>query len=196
MGYLNNQVVTVDAILTKKGRELMARGDGSFDITQFALSDDEVDYKLVTLARGTALMPTLQLSAQSLDISNNGEITLKANTINYLDGQTTEQSGYQFTISDVRLTSTFIGNGLGPDADAENQSNSQTVITNGTATSKTVIGLSCSGTATGVPTLFTNTSTLYGTITVVGLDSGARAQGPITISNRSIVTKSAGVGLS
>ena len=46
MGYLNNQVVTVDAILTKKGRELMARGDGSFDIRQFALSDDEVDYTL------------------------------------------------------------------------------------------------------------------------------------------------------
>ena len=46
MGYLNNQVVTVDAILTKKGRELLARGDGSFNITQFALSDDEIDYGL------------------------------------------------------------------------------------------------------------------------------------------------------
>ena len=46
MGYLNNQVVTVDAILTKKGRELLAKGDGSFNITQFALSDDEVDYTL------------------------------------------------------------------------------------------------------------------------------------------------------
>lgn len=46
MGYLNNTVVTVDAILTKKGRELLARGDGSFKITQFALADDEVDYTL------------------------------------------------------------------------------------------------------------------------------------------------------
>ena len=46
MGYLNNSVVTVDAILTKKGRELLARGDGSFKITQFALSDDEIDYTL------------------------------------------------------------------------------------------------------------------------------------------------------
>lgn len=46
MGYLNNSVVTVDAVLTKKGRELLARGDGSFRITQFALSDDEVDYSL------------------------------------------------------------------------------------------------------------------------------------------------------
>ena len=46
MGYLSNQVVTVDAILTKKGRELLARGDGSFKITQFALGDDEIDYSL------------------------------------------------------------------------------------------------------------------------------------------------------
>ncbi|MCP4254667.1 MAG: hypothetical protein GY775_14950 [Candidatus Scalindua sp.] len=46
MGYLNNQVVTVDAILTTKGRELLARGDGSFNIQSFALSDDEIDYTL------------------------------------------------------------------------------------------------------------------------------------------------------
>lgn len=46
MGYLNNAVITVDAILTDRGRELLARGDGSFKITQFALSDDEIDYSL------------------------------------------------------------------------------------------------------------------------------------------------------
>jgi hypothetical protein len=46
MGYLNNSVVTVDAILTTKGRELLAKGDGSFKITQFALADDEIDYTL------------------------------------------------------------------------------------------------------------------------------------------------------
>jgi hypothetical protein len=36
MGYLNNSVVTVDAILTTKGREALASNDGSFQITQFA----------------------------------------------------------------------------------------------------------------------------------------------------------------
>ena len=46
MSYLNNTVITVDAILTDKGRELLARNDGSFQITQFALADDEVDYSL------------------------------------------------------------------------------------------------------------------------------------------------------
>ena len=46
MGYLDNSTITVDAILTKKGRELLARGQNEFQITQFALADDEVDYDL------------------------------------------------------------------------------------------------------------------------------------------------------
>ena len=46
MGYLNNQVVEVDGILTKKGRELLARGAEYFNISQFALADDEIDYRL------------------------------------------------------------------------------------------------------------------------------------------------------
>jgi hypothetical protein len=46
MGYLNNSVITVDAILTTKGRQLLAQNDGSFRITQFALADDEVNYTL------------------------------------------------------------------------------------------------------------------------------------------------------
>ena len=57
MGYLDNSIITVDAILTKKGRELLARGDGSFKITQFALSDHEIDYTLYnpTHPSGSAL---------------------------------------------------------------------------------------------------------------------------------------------
>jgi hypothetical protein len=46
MGYLNNSSVTVDAILTKKGRELLARGRSAFNVTQFAVADDEIDYGL------------------------------------------------------------------------------------------------------------------------------------------------------
>lgn len=46
MGYLDNSSITVDAILTKKGRELLAKGRDQFKITQFALSDDEIDYNL------------------------------------------------------------------------------------------------------------------------------------------------------
>jgi hypothetical protein len=46
MAILNNTTVTVDAVLTTKGRELLARNDGSFQITQFSLADDEIDYTL------------------------------------------------------------------------------------------------------------------------------------------------------
>jgi hypothetical protein len=45
MAYLDNQTITVDALLTKKGRELLAQ-DGTVTITSFALADDEVDYTL------------------------------------------------------------------------------------------------------------------------------------------------------
>ena len=47
MGYLNNSTITVDAILTKKGRELLSKGQSQFNITQYAVADDEVDYSLI-----------------------------------------------------------------------------------------------------------------------------------------------------
>ena len=46
MGYLDNTSVTVDAIITTKGRELLSQGADKFKITQFALADDEIDYDL------------------------------------------------------------------------------------------------------------------------------------------------------
>jgi hypothetical protein len=46
MGYLDNSSVTIDAILTLKGRELLAKGGNAFNITQFAVGDDEIDYSL------------------------------------------------------------------------------------------------------------------------------------------------------
>jgi len=55
MGFLNNTTITIDAILTKKGRELLARGRNEFKVTKFALADDEIDYRLwdVTHPNGT-----------------------------------------------------------------------------------------------------------------------------------------------
>jgi len=45
MAYIDNQTITVDAVLTKKGRELLAK-TGNLNITSFALADDEIDYTL------------------------------------------------------------------------------------------------------------------------------------------------------
>jgi len=50
MAYLDNTTITVDAVLTKKGRERLGQGAGAFNITKFAVSDDEIDYSLYNTA--------------------------------------------------------------------------------------------------------------------------------------------------
>ena len=45
MAYIDNSTITIDAILTQKGRQLLAQ-NGNLNITSFALADDEIDYTL------------------------------------------------------------------------------------------------------------------------------------------------------
>ena len=49
MGFLDQSTnnIILDAVLTDKGRQLLSRNDGSFQIVKFALSDDEVDYSII-----------------------------------------------------------------------------------------------------------------------------------------------------
>ncbi len=58
----NSGDIILDAVLTDYGRRLLARGDGSFNITKFAFGDDEIDYKL--------FKPKNDSSTQDLDIMN------------------------------------------------------------------------------------------------------------------------------
>lgn len=210
MGYQNNSVVTVDAILTTKGRELLAQGN--FNITQFSLADDEIDYtlynpshpsgsafygeaianmplleafpqetqmmkyKLTTLPRGTARLPILSVPP-SITQKQGTTFVVDPQTLNYLGGNQKETSGYTFTISDVRLTSTFEGVGINTtQAQALNQT-----TTLGTSVSKTVIGSVCNIKFTTVNTLFGSNTALYATLTIEGRDSGARATIPVTV---------------
>ena len=214
MGYLNNTIVTVDAILTTKGRQLMAQNDGTFRITQFALADDEIDYtlynpnhpsgsayygeaidnmplleafpqenqtmkyKLVTLPRGTAKLPILDLGYQAIVIKQGASLAITPQTLNYLGGNTFETSGYTATIGDVRTMQTFEGVGINtPAATALN-----TTTTLGTSVSKTVVGTTINLRATTVNTLFGTNLALYTTLTVVGRDSGARLSIPVTVT--------------
>jgi hypothetical protein len=89
MGFLNNATVTVDAILTKKGRELLAQGTSAFNITKFALADDEVDYRLwdVTHPNGSDFygkvienMPLLEALPDENHVMRYKLITLPKNT--------------------------------------------------------------------------------------------------------------------
>ncbi len=215
MGYLNNSVVTVDAILTNKGRELLARGDGSFRITQFALSDDEIDYtlynpnhpsgsafygqalenmplleafpettqnlryKLVTLPRGTAKMPILDIGFASITLKQGASLAITPQTLNYLgNNQVFESSGYTVTIADARVLNSF--NGVGIQTTEATQLNQTETL--GTNVSKTVVGTTINLTATTVNTLFGTNEQLDTSLQIVGRDSGARITVPVKIT--------------
>jgi hypothetical protein len=223
MGYLNNQVITVDAILTNKGRELLAKNDGSFRITQFALADDEIDYtlynpthpsgssfygeaiqnmplleafpvetqimkyKLATLPRGTAKLPVLDLGYSAITLNQGAALSITPQTLNYLGNtQGYETSGYSATISDVRLMSTFTGVGINTTAAATANAAVTSTTTLGTNVSVTVIGSQINLRATTVNTLFGSNTQLSATLTVVGLDSGARLTIPVTINKTNV----------
>ena len=217
MGYLSNTSVIVDAILTNTGRQLLAQNDGSFQITQFSLSDDEVDYtlynpnqpsgsafygeaienmpviqafpesnqimkyKLITLPRGTAKLPVINIGYNTIVIKQGASLSITPQTLNYLGATSTfEQSGYVATIGDVRTMSAFNGVGINtPNATALNATGTITV---GTNVSKTVIGTSINLTATTINTLFGTNTILYTTLVVIGRDSGARIQIPVQIT--------------
>ena len=222
MGYLNNQVITVDAILTKKGRELLAKNDGSFRITQFALADDEIDYtlynpnhpsgssfygeaidnmplleafpleqqimkyKLATLPRGTAKLPVLDLGYAAVTLQQGASISITPQTLNYLgNNQSFETSGYAVTVSDIRLLNTFTGLGIDTTAAVNANAEASNTITQtlGTNVSSTIIGTQFSLRGTTINTLFAPTNTsINGTLTFIGLDSGARLTIPLTIN--------------
>lgn len=49
MAFLDSSSSVIDCILTRKGRELLAKNDGSFRIVKFAFGDDEINYQLYDL---------------------------------------------------------------------------------------------------------------------------------------------------
>ena len=216
MAILNNNTVTIDAVLTAKGRELLARNDGSFRITQFSLADDEVDYtlynpsqpsgsafygqaieampvmeafpddtqimiyKLVTLPRGTAKLPVINVGYNSISLKQGSTLTITPQTLNYLGATSTyEANGYAVTIADVRYLSTFSATGI-PGSTTTPTGVTSTV---GSQLSQTIIGTSFTLTGTTINTLFgSGLNQITTTLTVLGRDSGARITIPVTIT--------------
>jgi hypothetical protein len=130
MAILNPTFVTVDAILTTKGRQLLARNDGSFQITQFSLADDEIDYTLYnpTHPSGSAYygeaienMPVIEAFPEDTQIMRYKLVTLPRGTsrlpvINVGYNSITLRQGASLTITPQTLnylgaTSTFETNG-------------------------------------------------------------------------------------
>ena len=89
MGYLDNSSITVDAVLTKKGREILKNG-GNLNITSFTLSDTGVDYTLWnpdhpsgSAFYGEAIenLPMLEASVHAEYNLRNRLISLNQNTV-------------------------------------------------------------------------------------------------------------------
>jgi len=200
---------------------LLARNDSSFQITQFALGDDEIDYtlynpnhpsgsayygeaidnmplleafpselqimkyKLTTLPRGTAKLPVLDLGFAAITLKQGAQLSVTPQTLNYLGNeQVFETSGYSATIGDVRLMNTFTGQGI--QTEAATTANATATQTLGTNVTKTIIGTQFNLTSTTVNTLFGTNTQLRTTLTVTGLDSGARITIPITITQQAL----------
>ena len=199
MGYLDNTSVIVDAILTKKGRELLSRQDGSFNVTQFALADDEIDYTLYnenhpngSAFYGEAIeaLPLIEAIPNENNIMISKLVTLPRGTtkipvVSVQSSTITITRGANFTITpktsnfDVATESAYsftiadrrlISQGTSGGA---NTTGVQIPFT-GTALSQTFLGTSFTGTALSGVTLFGSNSALATSIIVVGVDTGAR----------------------
>lgn len=212
MGYLNNQTVTVDAILTKKGRELLARGRNAFRITKFAVADDEIDYGLYDVAHplgteyyGSAIenMPVVEASPDETQNLRYKLVTLTRGT-NSIPTIQTGISSIQLTYSTTQNPVTTITpttsqglNGSNFGYTAVLYDRSAALLTSnglsGTATVPTFIGDSVSSNAVVVRgTTFQISPRDVTTITetqlvIVGNETGATVTIPVTISPATVI---------
>ena len=79
MGFINNTSYILNAVLTKKGKQYLAKSDGKFNITKFALSDDEIDYTLWDTAHpmGTDYYGAVLESTPMLEPCVDPEVVMK-----------------------------------------------------------------------------------------------------------------------
>ena len=201
MGYLDNTSVIVDAILTKKGRELLSRQDGSFRVTQFALADDEIDYTLYNESHpngsafyGEAIeaLPLIEAIPNENNIMVSKLVTLPRGTtkIPVLDVQSTNLivgRGTSFDVIPSTLNFDTATESAYSFTIADRRLIQQGTVTGGTTTydstmipftgtalSETFVGKTFTGLTLSGLTLFGSNSALATSIIVVGMDTGAR----------------------
>ena len=88
MGFINNTSYILNAVLTKKGREYLAKSSGNFNITKFALSDDEIDYTLWDGAHplGTDYYGAVLESTPMIESNVDPEVVMKYKLITLPEG--------------------------------------------------------------------------------------------------------------
>jgi len=91
MGFLDHSTnnIIIDAVLTDRGRQLLARNDGSFQITRFSFGDDEVDYSIVKKFGRTVGKEKIEKNTPVFEAQTNADLALKYRMISvanpYLD---------------------------------------------------------------------------------------------------------------
>jgi len=86
MGFLDNSGdIILDAVLTDHGRQVLSRGDGSFQITKFALGDEEIDYTLYNSAHasGSAYYDLQILQTPVLEAFTDNAASMKSKLVTY-----------------------------------------------------------------------------------------------------------------
>ena len=88
MAFLDNSGdIILDVVLTDHGRKVMAKGDGSFQITKFAVCDEEIDYSLYNSshASGSAYYDLEILQTPILEAFTNNASSMKTNLASFQD---------------------------------------------------------------------------------------------------------------
>lgn len=73
----NSDDIILDAVLTDYGRQLLAKGDGSFSIVKFAFGDDEIDYSLWDTGSVTSLKDAKIMATPILESFTNNAASMK-----------------------------------------------------------------------------------------------------------------------
>ena len=85
MGFLNHSTnnIIIDAVLTERGRELLARNDGSFNISSFVFGDDEVDYSIIKKYGLTIGKEKIEKNTPVFEANPNENIAIKHSLISF-----------------------------------------------------------------------------------------------------------------
>lgn len=203
MAYLDNTTITVDAILTKKGREKLAAGQ-PLNITQFALGDDEIDYNLYDAAhpKGSAFYDYAILHTPILEASPDETQALKYKLVTLSKG-TTKIPVVSINVASIAAKTTGGKFPITPSTSPAGNLNGGYTAVLGNKNAGTIVGEGLANVTT-TSTTFTNsvtataevvkgmtftfipnsslTSTLTTTLTIFGNETGGSITIPVTVT--------------
>jgi hypothetical protein len=209
MAYLDNTEITVDAILTKKGRQKLASGQ-SLNISKFALGDDEIDYTLYEPAhpKGSAYYDSAIRAIPVTEASPDETQVLRYKLVTLPKG-TTYIPVVKLGVPTIAVNQNEGGVGLTPTTSPTGNTNAgytmvladqragTLTVTRGAATGGTVptfLGEEITTTAqvlTGLEFRFTPnpnlTIDISTTLTVYGNETGGSQTIPVTVTYKQLV---------